>query len=337
MAKDLTSFKITPEGASASATHLASVSKDGDTHLAVIRLTSKWTDKQFVLTPDQEGYSCAVVSAYSSNYNVSHDTPSHTAALYNDGQDLLAQSDAIWNSKTTSSWISGHKAICQYFSRGRGPWTAFVRKPSNPERYIEQGATRVALNFNAHAFPLAKCSAFSAKLRVWCPSVLYESDNSAPSASSALHNDSQCLWAVFSSDLPAPSAISADTHASFDIGPLANRGATTATAVYSEDYDIWNSGTLASELPVYKGSASSHSTKSTAYYYSDAVISGDALNSLKAAMNKGPFWLVAGFKPANGFGSFINNTYSAMGISFRGVSYASRFELVFTASANPFN
>lgn len=331
MAKDLTSFRLTLPGASSSAKHLASVSKDGASHLAVIRLTSRWSNRQFVLTPSVESFSAAVASAYTANYS-SNSSPATTYADGNGLRDTLA---SVWTAKTDSSWHSGHKAICSYFACGDGPFTRFGRNPipQYPARYIEAGQTRVALKFNPLAFPAPKCSSFSASLRVWCPSALYEQlgVHGPRSTRGFSHNDAGVLDYAFASSLPAPSAIDA-SHYSARVVDEANNGlALDSAPTYTADYDIWNNSGESSDLPVYKTG-----TSSSSFHSADFPITGDALDDLKAHMLS-PFWLVAGFRNANGFASYANGSYSHMAAGVRAVFYASRLELIITASANSFN
>lgn len=330
MAKDLTSFKRTPSGENSPVTHLASVSKDDSSHLAVIRLSSSWSDRQFVLTPVKEGFSCAVVSAFTNNYN-SNSAPATTFA---DGNEIQTQLASLWNAKSAnSSWLEGHKALCSYFARGYGPWTVFSRKPANPEQFVESGATRIALKFNPRAFPAPKCSSFSAALRVFCPSALYMAYNTAAAKSSRgfSHNDSGVLAFAFSDSLPAPSLVDSSTY-SARLVDVANDGlALDATATTSHDYDIWNNATTNSSLPVFKSG-----TSSTSFFSVDLPITDDALDDLKSRLLH-PFWLVVGFKNSNGFASYSNGRYFHMQIGNRAVYYASRIELVFTASSSTFN
>lgn len=323
-------------------------------HLLILKKTTTWTNKTFVLTPVDEHFATAVVYADYSAYNTGY------------GQDVVADTDALagqfsdlWNSKTgMGAWTAGHKPLVTYYARGWGPW-AIKSKPdinrTHGIQILEYGGSRQLLRFKTHALPVGNLSSFNAYLRFWNPSFGFVmptepggSNLTYLMCSSISHNNCGHVRYHFDSEAMPPTQMNAEGYGEIDLPPFANEGKGTAywngSLQFGKSYDVWGthlgtaSGTDFYDLQktaVYlKGKTQTGGTKSNDPYYHDAEITGNGLKRLKECLPNGDVHLIIGSVPANGITSSPQvglNSHSTLTL------YTSRIELIFKCSGGKIN
>lgn len=305
-------------------------------HLLIITRKTAWSNKEFIVTPEREFYSCAVVNGLSSNYTA--DLPfDESATLCNDHE-------AAWNGLAADAWHEGHKPALHYVARGFCPWHVRTASSSlttsDAERYMESGGTRQLVRFNCHAVPThfgitGTGYSFDAYLRFWNPSAVacgfnqrigsgwydYEDAraSTAESATKPLNwgkatasfpfsgNANRAFYA-FLDQMEAPNHIFSASPNSCDFYGFANEGKKDETSCYVLRYDPWNihhySATPASvqqeiKTAIYaQGTHGSPSTFSSSPYYADHKITGTQLDNLKKCIrDNGGAWMMIGFRP----------------------------------------
>lgn len=326
---------------------------DGDDLLVIKNAaTSGWSNKELVVTPDEEYYSTAVTYGEQSSYNAG------MALGYTnpDALEMQTRLKSIRDAKTTESWKEGHKALFAYWARSYPPYRQKADSSMNATQMMntmELAANFRLLRFQLRALPIGKLSSFSAYWRVWNPSCIHHHDTSGQNTWSAtcftsLHNtDGGKMYYNFSNEIKPPKFHYGSGHGTADIAGAANCSAgNDVTWTYTAPYDVWDDRAAHAYPPsswpgrnplrVYvKGSALAGGYDYTPYY-ADIAITGDGLSSLKEAMKSGgPLWAHCGFP--------IVDVQSATG-SFGGqeqistiLVYASRLELRLVATWSRFN
>ena len=315
-------------------TTLASVNVGGTKHLAVLKTTQAWDNRSFTLTPTDEKFFSAVACGTASSYQAQ----ATDNTVYTDAGEIIDALRGLWANSTAASWTSGHKALCTYYARSFGAWAINISPQGSdfPLKVMEVGCTHVALKFNPRCFPISNCTAFSAKLRIYCPSsILHDNDNhnSVPTfnpTTTIAPNNGACVRYSFFSDLPAPSVLNSISNSfSFRLDSIANQGSSNA---FAYAYDIWNiEPTLkpASNVWVYNNHRLIYDTPGT-YFYHDVSIPPAVTDTLRPLLHS-PFWLVLGFRQ-------VPAAFQAVPPYSAATLYASRIELIFTATApNTFN
>ncbi len=246
-------------------------SDEATPHLLIINRASAWSNKTFVVPPDNEHYACAVDYGISSLYN--SDYP------YSDSVTMCNRHEATWNGMDDTSWKNGHKPVFQYYARGFGPWWVRIA-PSNADpntciKILEYGGTREQLHFNCRSVPtffgaFDSNASFRAYLRLWNPSILACRGMSGgypasdwPDYEDALYSESvvngmrfpcrgqtkgtgtwksERLWYSFFDSIEnlGPNALFANSAQNIDLLNKANEGNSGGGNVVALRYDPWN-------------------------------------------------------------------------------------------------
>lgn len=341
-------------------------------HLLIVRRGSAWSNKTFVVPPDEEYYACAVAYAIASD----PDNPG-----YSDSPLLIAnQCASEWAALDETAWHSGHKPAFQYNTRGVPPW--YMRNaPSsttlyNTRSYVECGGTRQNLHFNCRAIPAnigTTTQTFGAYLRFWNPSYIHANVDMDqwPDYEQAAYADSQRItkticqaraytmsvntfdrcWYVFDADgdEKAPDAIT-DSNAGYcDFYGFANQGRgnlnLNGEMVFVLRYDPWNAHHYANatSLLMYQrtgfyAQGTTMNNFTTAAYYADHQITGTQLAALmKSVRDTGGAWLQIGFRPQSIHAQNINGTSFTPATGSTATVYFSRVELVFKITGSAAN
>lgn len=331
----------TPHLTSTSATPATSRHLNGNgSHLLVVRKTSAWSNKELVVTPSEENYAAVVAYGDSSYYN-----QSGHSGITNDGAYVASLADAKMATLTgQSAWHTGKRNIFAYYARKGGPYRFKHLPSSNLDRGMECGMSRVRLKFKCKHIPLGMASAFTAYLRLWCPSWglgAYENADMLLGTNWAYNGTDTVLYRIGGDDI-TPASIS--NGESFSIRSYANEGNLSGTMASGSGtpcdctfLDCWDREdgytTSIYNMPrVYLKDASG--SAALAEYSSDVAISANALSSLKSSIaDTGDVYIGIGAAIANGFGQ-DGHTLTQAATSTLCIQ---RVELVFKLTMAKFN
>ena len=322
-------------------------------HLLIVKKTTTWTNKVFVITPIEEYFTMAAVYAYASSYNTGYGS-----SVVSDADALATQFINHWNTKTgTNAWTSGYKPLFAYYSRGWGPWA--IRSKSdinltNGPQIWEYGGSRRLLRFKTHALPVGNLSSFNAYLRFWNPSwcLMTALDmGGTVHCPNISHNNSGVVRFHFDNGVMPPTQMNAENYGEANFPVFANEGkgasgtsAPNGSLQFGSVYDVYGSHLDTASPSDYfyqqktaiymKGHTSTGGEISTDPYYYDFEITGNALKRLKECLPNGDIYMIAGAVPTNGL-----TASSTVGIAGNStiMMYCSRIELIFKCSGGRIN
>ena len=348
---------------------LRTVDSNGKGHLLIIRRASAWSNKELVVTPDAEYYSCAVVHGKSSQYL--------NQLPYSDSVALTNAHEAAWTALDETAWKEGHKPSFNYVARGFGPW--YVRTcassvtESTASQIMEYGGSRQNLHFNCRAIPwmigTATGQTLDAYLRFWNPSSVgcgfqqelgrnwfdYEEARGSTSESTlqpinsgvaeisrAYSTIANRAFYVFNEEGgKAPNEFASESPNSCNFYGFANEGKKDQTNCWVLRYDPWNihhyssaSATVQANVhtAIYAlGTYGNSNNFSSSPYYADHKITGTQLDRLKKCIrDTGGAWMQIGFRP---FVVCANaSSGQTLNLYATCMAYFSRVELVFKAT-----
>lgn len=347
MAKDLTSIAQTSAGSTEK--HLLSV-KDGDAqHLAVVRLTSNWTDKVLVATPRESKFAQAYAYGLEAYPNAMRND-----AVKNDTQILV---DALGTQLATTAFASGEKAVYSYFNRSNDVGYAFANMASTTaptqNSYAGVGQSIVAQRYFLRALPLGKMTSWKVYLRVHVLSSIASTPALLGSQSTGLLGPDTNIGGAYSlcvagaAELPQfAGGVEALTDAeTLDVTALYNDGHVASTDVqtniikyapYPMNAALAQSGT---QLPTRVYTNQPNLTLPNVHYSCDVELTG-ALKSYIGANAYRDFWLFTRFARANAFvGTVAGGTQTSYGLApgCCAFLFAQRVELVFKLTGGSFN
>ena len=269
-------------------------------HLLIVKKNSAWTNKELIVTPSDENFSCAVAYGTSSTYSsMNYDTNA-------DGNTMVSRLQQVWNGKTVHSWQMGHKPIFHYCARSFGPW--HIKSDSNANsrnnclKILEMGGCRQQLFFNLHALPVGSATSFKAYLRFWNPSYLQAVEGqSGAKAYNYAHHSGARVYYHFDDEPKKPTQCQETGCGYCDFAAHANegQGSNSGTQVQTIDYDMWGSHlSVASGSSQYSSQltrvkrhfAGGNSYNTDAYYYDHEVTDATALSQLKESIRNGGVW-----------------------------------------------
>ena len=295
-------------------------------HLLVVRKSTAWTNKEIVVTPSEKKYAAAVAYGDTSAYN------SVGATVVQDGAQIVNLVNSKFSSMTASSWIDGGRNIFAYYARKGGPYRQKHLPASNLDRGLECGATRVRLKFSCKHIPIGMASAFSAYLRIWCPSwgTASYADTQTICAPNWSFNGEDVIRYVIGDDTITPASVSGGT--AFSMRTYANEGNVSGTA-YNDgqacdaaELDCWDREDGYTSSPYCMARVYMKSGGSVSEYYSDIQLTGNQLAALKSQIaNTGDVHVGIGADVVNGFGF----SGRSLAIYATKTVYIQRVELVF--------
>lgn len=256
-----------------------------------------------------------------------------------------------------SHWVSGHRPLVNYYSRGWGPWavkTANLNDTSGPKVY-EAGGSRLMLRFNFMAIPTGTFSSCDIFLRTWNPSFMYTTPTEIGGvairysyAPSVAYGGSSEVRFHFDNQPQAPSAFEAQGYGSLDLPAVANEGKGSGqgdgSLQFANLYDLWGThltsasssvGWARQRTAIYiKGKTASGGTRDTSQYYYDYKLQGAIRDSLVECIKKGPVLMTVGFNIGN---ALAPDATHGMHAQCTLTSYISRFEFVIRATGARLN
>lgn len=322
MAKNLTT--LGPGGASP---NLATLDGDGGEHLLVMRQTSDWSNRSFVVTPSEEKFAFAAANG-------------RPPTLH---QECAALATAISSLFASASWVDGCKALFAYYTTQLDPLMLYRvggRPLSLPtEARSGQGMTVIAQKYDLRALPLAAFDAgWKASIRLHCPSHLFHDPQGIwlPSDVWNSMGGSNTLYALASAELPDhPSAIltdppqgDSDPRVSVALTPSGtNLNAGLAIGFQAADwfnYDPFDTQSV--EVPQMPLRVYATDGDSPADFYYDLELTGTS-KGVVSSHTDGGFWVLLAFKCCNGFS--VDNFYGMSPSTEQGhLLYIHRTELV---------
>jgi len=313
---------------------------DGD-DLLVIKKNTTWSNKELIVTPDEERYLMAATVGKCSTYNV------RPTSSYPDGDTMVSRLKNMRASSSVSQWVIGHKPMYNYCARGFCPWA--IRYDRNVTNYtpeqLEFGTSWQALKFNMYALPVGNASSFKAYWRIWNPSTVHICTVDIPFgavkkyyAYTFLYNTPSHLCYHFDQELCAASQCVSDGHGEIDIPAISNENKGGGATVSTIDVDPYGAHlATASSTSAYSRQHTAVYKRSSDYnqYYVDSEITGTSLAKLKEAIKWGSFWVHCGYSlgnlvAASGWGNTMH-AYSTMFTQF------TRLELKLEISLSKFN
>lgn len=262
-----------------------------DDHLLIIqRGGNAWTDKTLIATPDKEYFFNAVTYGEESGTNYLLDLGQNNA----DAQALQGRLRGIRDANTTTaeSWTEGRRALFAYWSRG---FPAYRLKLNANEtintqavmKTMELGTSFRCLRFNFHAFPIGSCSSFRAFWRVWNPSCVlrYFDGMWETLAYTSLHDGAGVMRYNFAAEMKPPKYHTASGYGTANVVGAANHGeANESFHAYLSSYRPWIAASDSANAIAAYDAYKTYAQTDYSPYYADIEITGDGLNSLKAAV-----------------------------------------------------
>jgi len=294
---------------------LASVamSSSAAAHLVVIRQSTAWDGKSFVVTPDAARWGACMATGIEV-YPNTHGT----LLVYNDTKALI---DAVGTKMNSISWRTGFHPCVNAFIRGSsgfGPYSHRSGVATNPYR-AEYVHSAVAYRFKLHRLHFSKMTSFTAYMRVYVPSIAQNWNGGSiydcTLENVALLNGASKICCKLSTSLPTLAADVAEGNDEWEINGAANNGmAPSAASLYHYHSVAYNPyhGDDCHSMPVWTAnqrSASPTTASPTMYYHDFAVANADNVALLKK--NPAEVWSVMHFKRAN---AFAPNSAQALGL-----------------------
>lgn len=280
-------------------------------HLLIIQKKGSWSNKELIVTPDEELYSMAATYATCNTYSYRY------SGAYADGVTMSNRLKNIRNGMSITDWQNGHKPLYTYCARSNGLWRIKSDKDVTEQKLIstlEYGANWTALKFNLYAMPLGNFKTVKAYLRVWNPSSILTVDpwgfepvlhnrQKRCDAYTYVYNRGGHLLYHFDNTLMSPVQCEASMYGDLDVPSIANEGYGGGTVVTGIEYDIYGAHLqVASKTSCYVLNYTHIYKKqgSTDAYFRDVEITGDALTQLKSCIATGqPVWMHNGFVMAD--------------------------------------
>lgn len=326
-------------------------------NLLIIKHTSAWTNREFIVTPAEEYFSQAVT--YGEQYawgQVMYQNDSDAAEM----QNRLA---SIRDRKGVNSWYAGHKPMYAYWARSFPPYRILTDRNINTTTVantMELGSCWKLLRFDLFGLPTGLLSAFSAYWRVWNPSCTEVWDTRPEGlqpifyAQNYLHNGAGVMRYRFDSTVQPPNfhqaTVSNVGYGEADIAAYSNEGYGGDYTNFSHHkYDLYNAhlGVAASGSNNFYGKEQTHlyykttnNQLSSSAYFADIPITGNGLTTLKNAIKGGnAVWAHCGFPTLDAQSAvYRNGGYLAGQRPFSCLFiYCSRLELRLVASWSRFN
>ncbi|MBR4653416.1 MAG: hypothetical protein IKO72_08660 [Kiritimatiellae bacterium] len=328
---------------------LASValSDTDDTHLAVVQQASKWTNKEFFATPKAARWAACMATGIEQYPGTQGGTN-----VYNDTMPLI---NAVATRMNGLSWRTGYHPGVNAFIRGmNGPYSKRNGIASNGAR-SEYVHSIVAYKFNLHHLHFSKMTSYTAKLRVYVPSLVMQTDSREPilpsSDSGAYHcrlhhmgiaSGASQLCCRLATELPTLAADVAAGYDSWEFLGNANNGETVnSETVYNYHSVCYNPyhGDDCVSMPVWTANkrtatGTTFSGDEPTLYHHDFQFS-NADNLAVLNKNPGTLWGVLHFRRANGFSNGGNHGLASGGVSYTAWFY--RADLVFSCNSAKFN
>ena len=334
MSKDLVSIGksngISIESDLLSATYL------GDTHLAVIRQTTAWDNKELVATPKESLYAWAYASGREAN-----STSWGGAAVKADTDVMIT---GVANQLANATWNAGPKACFSYFCRSDDPYSNFMDL-TNANIRSGHGRSVVALKFSLRGLPLAKMSSWSAYIRAHIPSIAGCEDMQLPGwciiYDIPLWGSASICDIRFTENQPSIIADGTEATESFELNNYCNNGDRPAAGSQAERHayiydpmDIEHLGVDPleandQELRVYATGTDNPPVD----YYADIPLTADCKTFLGNHM--GEFWAAFNFREGNAFSSGTNR--QGLQVHYSIMAYIQRFELVLKCTSGTWN
>lgn len=288
--------------------YLAAVreTSSSDAHLVKLRQSSAWSNKEFRVTPSAGRWVACMATGIEA-----HPNTRGGSAVYADTNNLIA---AVGTCMDGLTWRSGYHPCVNAFMRGRmkGPYSHRSGVVSSNAR-SEYVHSAVSYKFNLHRLHFSKMSSFSAFLRVYVPSLLFQSDYSSTGLyyctleSSALMNDASKLCCLVSASLPTLCKDVAEGRDEWEIFGVANDGNYSQSGFqiignHSVCYNPYHGDDCVS-MPVWTAnqrSASGIPSSEPTMYYHDFSIA-NATNLDVFVGNPPEVWVTTHFKRRNAF------------------------------------
>ena len=323
-------------------------------NLLIIKHTSAWTNREFIVTPAEEYFSQAVT--WGEQYawgQVMYENDS-------DAREMQNRLAAIRDRKGVNSWYEGHKPMFAYWARSFPPYRINIDPNINTTTVantMELGSCWKLLRFNLFGLPTGLLSSFSAYWRVWNPSCIETWDTRPEGlqpifyAQNYLHAGAGVMRYQFDSTVKPPNFHQATGYGEADIAAAANEGKGGDYTNFSHHpYDIYNShlGVAATnnsykyygKEQTYLYYKTTNNQQDSSAYFADIPITGNGLTSLKNAIKGGnAVWAHCGFPTLDAQSAmYRNGGYLAGQRPFSCLFiYCSRLELRLVASWSRFN
>ena len=322
------------------------ITEDAGSHLVVIKQTTNWSNKEFVVTPYERKYFCAWAVGEELFPN-----QRGGSQVFNDTNQLINRTKSIVD-QHPKGWKNGDCAIFSVSGRGDGPAACYEYNNGGvwfPDTRSEYGASFVAYKMDLRHLHLSMMGTnFKAYLRCWAPSLVVGEITELPDAgiliASGLYNQASNLKMKFFSTLPDLTSLLCETGDGFEFGNNANNGrrVTADTEITDCMCQYWPFGGQdpfevngnTTRIYTLQDNWDSPMPSPTNYYHDFEITNSNNLNFLKN--NPGDFWMVMHFHLGNGFaeGSVLDR---GLGPNQTATVFCERAELVLKCTNPAFN